>query len=233
MTVALSLIITAVARARAAVRAMASTRQEPPPASTRTSAGCRIPMDAYAAKKTWGLGDSDSGKPRTLIDFFAMYLDELPSIRIRDMRRSGIVGPEMRYVAVTLQARDALVSTEVRVVRFRMRSGGVFLQFVCGRRARVLRLHEAHIVCGRCTGLRYWCEGKPAVRRAQHRITRLKATRFHGGPVSRRPGRTMERRAQLTASLRRSAAIVRRHVSGRILVALKARPVDSDERSSE
>ena len=77
-------------------------------------------------------------------------------------------------------------------------------------------------MCSRCTGLRYWCEGKPAVRRAQHRIERLKATRFHGGPVSRRPGRTMERRAQLTASLRRSEAVVRRHFSGRILVALKA-----------
>src|SRR5215471_12258093 len=121
------------------------------------------------------------------------------------MRRSGMLGPEMRYVSVVLQARDAPVSTEVRVARFRMRSGGVFLQFVCGRcgrRARVLRLHEAHIMCGRCTGLRYWCEGKPAVRRAQHRIERLKTTRFHGGSVSRRPGRTMERRSQLTTALR-------------------------------
>jgi hypothetical protein len=106
-----------------------------------------------------------------------------------------------------------------------MRSGGVFLQFICGHcggRAQVLRLHRGQVMCGRCTGLRYWCEGKPAVRRAQHRIERLKATRFHGGPVSRRPGRTMERRAQLTASLRRSEAVVRRHRAGRILVALGA-----------
>jgi hypothetical protein len=106
-----------------------------------------------------------------------------------------------------------------------MRSGGVFLQFICGycgRRAQVLRLHAGHIMCGRCTGLRYWCEGKPAVRRAQHRIEWLKARRFHGGPVSHRPGRTIERRAQLTASLRRSEAVVRRHRAGRILAALKA-----------
>jgi hypothetical protein len=109
-------------------------------------------------------------------------------------------------------------------VQFHMRSGGVFLQFICGhcgRRAQVLRLHQDRIMCGRCTGLRYWCEGKPAVRRAQHRIKRLKTTRFHGGPVSPRPGRTMERRAQLTASLRRSEAVVRRHRAGLIVAALK------------
>jgi hypothetical protein len=164
-------------------------------------------------------------KPRNLINRSRMYLDELPSVRITDIRRSGDLTPDMDHIAVTFQGNEgAPVSTEVAVRSFRMRSGGVFLQFICGRcgrRARVLRLHEPHIVCGRCTGLRYWCEGKPAVRRAQHRVERLKATRFHGGPVSRRPGRTMERRAQLTASLRRSEAVVRRYFSGRILVALK------------
>jgi hypothetical protein len=161
-----------------------------------------------------------------------MYLDELPSVRVSDMRRSGALTPYMSAIAFTLYEEEgAPVSTEVGIVRFRMRSGGVFLQFVCGhcgRRAQVLRLHAGRVVCGRCTGLRYWCEGKPAVRRAQHRIERLKATRFHGGPVSGRPGRTMERRAQLTGSLRRSEAVVRRHFSGRILVALKAEIGDAD-----
>jgi hypothetical protein len=155
-----------------------------------------------------------------------MYLDELPSVRVTDMRRSGALTLGMDRVAVTLQGNDNLpVSAEVGVVRFGMRAGNVFLQFVCGRcgrRARVLRLHTGHIMCGRCTGLRYWCEGKPAVRRAHHRIERLKATRFHGRPVSSRPGRTMERRAQLTAALRRSEAVMRRHRAGRILVALGA-----------
>jgi hypothetical protein len=155
-----------------------------------------------------------------------MHLDQLPSVRVTEMRRSGVLTPDMKRVAVSLQGKDGLpVSAEVRVVQFRTRSGGIFLQFICGhcgRSAQVLRLHAGHIMCGRCTGLRYWCEGKPAVRRAQHRIERLTATRFHGGPVSHRPGRTMERRAQLTASLRRSEAVVRRHRAGRILVALKA-----------
>ena len=114
--------------------------------------------------------------------------------------------------------------TEVGVVRVRMRSGVVFLQFICGsygRRAQVLRLQAGRIICGRCTGPRYWCEGKPAVRRAQHRIELLKATRFHSGSVSHRPGRTMERRAELMASLRRSEAVVRRRFAGRILAALQ------------
>jgi uncharacterized Zn finger protein (UPF0148 family) len=178
------------------------------------------------ATRARAVGNAGSGKPRSLINSCLMYLDELPSVRVTDMRRFGALAPEVARIVVTLPGDDgAPVSTEVGVARFRMRSGGVFLQFICGqcgRRARVLRLHVGRIMCGSCTGLRYSCEGKPAVRRAQQRIERLKATRFHGGPVSRRPGRTMERRAQLTASLRRCEAVVRRHFAGRILVALKA-----------
>jgi hypothetical protein len=140
-----------------------------------------------------------------------MYLDELPSVRVTDMRRSGALTREMTRVAVTLKGDSGVpVSAQVGVVRFRMRSGGVFLQFICGaccRRAQVLRLYAGSIMCGRCTGLRYWCEGKPALRRAKHRVDRLLATRFHGGAVTGRPGRTMERRAQLMASLHRSEAI--------------------------
>jgi hypothetical protein len=158
------------------------------------------------------------GKPRYLIDFHLMYLDDLPSTCVADLRRCGALTPDTKRVEVSLQGNDGLpVSTEARIVRFHMRSGGVFLQFICGscgRRARILRLHAGHIMCSRCTGLRYWCEGKPAVRRAQQRIERLKATRFHGGPVSRRPGRTMERRAQahrVPASIRgRGASAPRR-----------------------
>ena len=37
---------------------------------------------------------------------FAVYLDEFPSIRVTDMRRSGAVTPEMTHIAVTLQ-RDS------------------------------------------------------------------------------------------------------------------------------
>jgi hypothetical protein len=109
-----------------------------------------------------------------------MYLDELPSVRVTELRRSGALTPKVTHVAVTLQGDDgAPVSKQVGVARILMRSSVVFLQFVCGRcgrLARILRLHAGHIMCGRCTGLRYWCEGKPAVRRAQHRIERLKAT---------------------------------------------------------
>jgi hypothetical protein len=32
-----------------------------------------------------------------------MYLDDLPSTRVTDMRRSGAVTPEMTHIAVTLQ----------------------------------------------------------------------------------------------------------------------------------
>jgi hypothetical protein len=92
-----------------------------------------------------------------------MYLDHLPSIRVSDMRRSGALTMDMAQIRVTLQGTDGTtISTDVGVVRFRMRSGGVFLQFMCGRwarRAQVLRLHAGRIMCERCTALRYWCEG--------------------------------------------------------------------------
>jgi hypothetical protein len=166
--------------------------------------------------------------PGWLINSFPMYLDKIRLVRVTDMRGSGPLTLDMDRVAVTLQGDDgAPVSTEVGVVPVRMRPGNVFLQFICGscgRRTQVPRLHAGRTLCGRCTGLRYFCEGKPAVRCAQRRIERLKATRFNGGPGSHRPGRSMERRAQLMTSLRWSEAVARRHFAGRIVAALKDEP---------
>jgi hypothetical protein len=164
-----------------------------------------------------------------LVDKFLSYVSgQIRSVRVTDMRRSGALTLDMTRITVTIRGNDnASVSTEVGIVGVRMRSGNAFLQFICGscgRRAQVLRLHAGRILCGRCAGLRYWCEGKPAVRRAQHRIERLKVTRFHGGPGSHRPGRSMERRARLMTSLRWSEAVVRRPLAGRILTAPKDEP---------
>jgi hypothetical protein len=49
----------------------------------------------------------------------------------------------------------------------------------------------------------------------------LKATRFHGGPVSHHRGRSMERREELMASLRRSEAVAPGHFAGHIPAALQ------------
>jgi hypothetical protein len=194
-------------------------------ASANCAADRRRP-EGVGVQRSLGGVSAGRWKAQRFDKLVGMYLDQLPSIRVTELRRSGALTPDMTRTAVTIQGDDGTpVSREVQVVRVRMRSGVVFLQFLCGqcgRRAQVLRLHAGRIMCGRCTGLRYWCEGKPAVRRAQHRIERLKATRFHGSPVSRRPGRTMERRAQLEASLRRSEAVVRRHFAGRIMATLQA-----------
>ena len=81
--------------------------------------------------------------------------------------------------------------------------------------------HRRHILCGRCTGLRYLVRGQASgpSRRAQDGA-RLKATRFHGGPMSRRPG-TMERRAEPQPHLRRSEAVGASALAGRTLAAFK------------
>jgi hypothetical protein len=69
-------------------------------------------------------------------------------------------------------------------------------------------------MCGPCTGLRYWCEGKPAVWRAGRKIERLRrhvsiAAAFRLAPGARS-------RLALLAALRRSEAVVRRHFARRI-----------------
>jgi hypothetical protein len=82
-----------------------------------------------------------------------MYVDQLPSVRISEMHRSAALPLETAHVTVTIQGGGGTtVSTEVAIFRLRMRSGGVFLQFICGhcgRRAQVLRLHAGRIMCGR------------------------------------------------------------------------------------
>jgi hypothetical protein len=51
-----------------------------------------------------------------------MYLDELPSVRVTGMRRSGALTPDATRIAVTLQGDDGVpVSTKVGVARVRMR----------------------------------------------------------------------------------------------------------------
>jgi hypothetical protein len=73
-----------------------------------------------------------------------MYLDELKSIRVTELRRSGALTPDTTGIAITLPGDDGVpVSTEVAVVCIGMRSGGIFFQFVCGRcgrRAQVLQV---------------------------------------------------------------------------------------------
>jgi hypothetical protein len=175
--------------------------------------------DLEGARPDWegqcrGLRNSaDDGKPRVLIDSLSMYLDQLLSVRVTDMRRSGALIPRMTRITATLQGDDgASVSDEVGVVRFRMRSGGVFLQFICGhcgRRAQVLRLYAGRILCGRCTAfatcagasLRFAAPGVGLSGLRRHGITAVQFCAVRGArwrvALSSQP------------SLRRSEAVVR------------------------
>jgi hypothetical protein len=146
--------------------------------------------------------------------------DELPSITATQLRRAGVLRAGAKSIRVSLG--DAEVVVGVMLQRFP--NGGYWWLLVCpgcDRPVKVLRLFEGRIVCWRCVGLRHGSECLRPVRRAQRRIELLRE-HLNGGPARLRPGRTMERRAQLIASLRRSEAVVRRHRAGRILVALKA-----------
>jgi hypothetical protein len=83
-----------------------------------------------------------------------MYLDQLPSIRVTELRRSGGLTPDMTRTAVTLQGDDGTpVSSEVQVVRVRMMSRVVSRNSSAGNAARpspstVRRTHHARALYG-------------------------------------------------------------------------------------
>jgi hypothetical protein len=148
-----------------------------------------------------------------------MKQDDLPSVTAVQLRRAGELTTGTRNLRVKLGEVEAVVGIVLR----RFPNGGYWWLLTCPcccRPVKVLRAFPDRIACWRCVGLRHGSECLRPVRRAQRRIELLRA-RLNNFPARLRPGRSMERRAQLLASLRRSEAVVRRHRAGRILAALE------------
>jgi hypothetical protein len=157
--------------------------------------------------------------------------DDCPSISVSRLRALGEVTEDMAQVRVAI----AGVERVVRLSHLRFPNGGgwsFFLCPVCGRRARVLKLHE-RIACWRCTS-----SGLPPRRllyrveqgdKAQ-RIERLRQ-RLCGDParVKPRPGRTLDRRWRTEQALRRALIAERSRVKGAKDALAKERPDDSGE----
>ena len=119
-----------------------------------------------------------------------LFQDDLPSVSVSRLRASGVVTKGTKSVHIVFGEGDDGLRREVKVVHQRFPNGGewsFFLCPVCGRTARVLRLHEKPM-CRRCClreGIGYRVSSGTPVERDLARVARLQKLRelLDGGPV--------------------------------------------------
>jgi hypothetical protein len=142
-------------------------------------------------------------------------IDDLPSVGVSRMRASGAIRLTDTDTTVSFPDGHSFV---VGLSHFRWPNGGSWSFFVCpcGRRARTLRLLDGAVCCRRCckaAGLRYRIELIETHKRAAYIAPKLLA-RLHSETPARlhpRPGRMLDKRANLEFALRRSLLVQRRH----------------------
>jgi hypothetical protein len=141
-------------------------------------------------------------------------IDDLPSVSVSRMRALGEITAATKVASVGFGE----VSFNVAISLRRFPNGGSWSFFVCpcGRRARTLRLFEGGLACHQCLGARglrprvqLIRTEKRAAYHAPRILSRLNSTspaRLHP-----RPGRKLDRRANLEFALRRSLIVAREH----------------------
>jgi hypothetical protein len=144
-------------------------------------------------------------------------IDDLPSVGVSRLRASGVIRPTDKTATVVFPEGHSFV---VGLSHFHWPNGGGWSFFVCpcGRRARILRLYEGReLACRSCLkarGMRHRVElfshaSKRTAWTAPPRLTRLASSspaRLHP-----RPGRMLDKRANLEFAVRRSLLVQRRH----------------------
>ena len=144
--------------------------------------------------------------------YFQHALPTSPSVS--RLTASGVVEWTAKSVIIPFGEGDDVLWPEVRITHRQFPNGGGWSFFQCPqceRRARVLKLHDGAVMCWRCCaarGVRYRSASGSPVERDAARVARLKRLReqLDGGPARLRPrqGRALDRRRELTLSLRRS-----------------------------
>jgi hypothetical protein len=145
-------------------------------------------------------------------------IDDLPVVLASRLRAVGEIGPDTKAATIRFDNGESGVEFVVAIVQRRFPNGGAWSKFVCpcGRRAQKLRLFEGRPACRRCliaVGMQYRSDmcshfSKRVALTAPKRIARLNSdipARLHP-----RPGRILDRRANLELRLKRSLIVARR-----------------------
>jgi hypothetical protein len=138
----------------------------------------------------------------------------MTSPRVSALRALGVVNRNTKSVLISFgQGEDAL-QREVQVTHRQFPNGGGWSFFACPqchRRVCVVKLHDGAVMCRRCCaarGARYRSASGSPVERDAARVARLQRLRkLLNGDAARqnpRPGRALDRRRELTISLRRA-----------------------------
>jgi hypothetical protein len=140
-------------------------------------------------------------------------IDHLPFVSASRMRAAGEIRAEDRTAVVRFG--DLAFTISLSLVRFRNLGSWSFFLCPCGRRCRTLRLCAGGLGCKGCLearGLRYRVEDLTKPERAAHVASRLKARLAGAAParLNPRPGRMLDRRANLELRLKRSLIFARR-----------------------
>jgi hypothetical protein len=137
-----------------------------------------------------------------------LFIDDLSSVAVSRLVAEGRIARDAMRACVFLDG----VSAEFPVARIDFPNGGwwIFLICHCGARVRSLWLHNGVICCRHCLrrrGLSYrckGCDGGPRIARLRARLSFPSSARLHP-----RPGRMLDRRWRLEASLRRAEFVER------------------------
>jgi hypothetical protein len=144
-------------------------------------------------------------------------IDDLPMVSASRLRALGDIGPETKVTTVRFGEYECKFTVDLALHRWP--NGGSWSFFIapcCSHKVRTLRLLDGHLVCCRCCrayGLRSRVElirtENRAAYHAPKRLARLNSTtpaRIHP-----RPGRMLDKRANIENALRRSLIVARRH----------------------
>jgi hypothetical protein len=181
--------------------------------SSRTDSGSRHASTRSPRSPTGGRRTLPRPQPSGLTHrYFQDALLTSPSIS--RLRALGVVDRNTKSVVIAFGEGDDALHRVIRITHRQFPNGGGWSFFQCPqceRRARVLRLHDGAVMCWRCCaarGARYRSASGSPVEREEARMARLQKLRelLNGDParLHPRPGRALDRRRELTISLRRA-----------------------------
>ena len=133
-------------------------------------------------------------------------LDELPAVKVWDLRAAGLIRRETRSVVIEAGGSRLTVAVEETP----MKNGGVHWHFRCpgcGWRAKVLRLLGERVICFRCCAAAGLWYRRPIPEAGQRALTAYKRMNWFANPP-RTPKRYCNPRGFRKKEVQLQAALV-------------------------